>query len=149
MDINNNLSLKENLMLLNIIARHQVDSDADIDGILYIAVDFQETKNLIEEIICNEDAYKEYINAYLENETIDISLLWVEVLEKFKKEIWYNMIKREFYVARWYHKAERYFKDKKREIKYKIRNIKSYLNMRKLQRKYRKEIYESLKRYCK
>ena len=139
-------SLKDDLLLLNEIAKSEVDSDWDYESIIYIAVDFEETKNLIKKFLTNKNyTYEDYLKDYLEDETIDICGLWGELDQTYKTDTWFNMKKKEFYIPKWYHKIKAYYSVKKRNFKYILREVRGKYKFYKIDKKNDRELKKRLK----
>lgn len=140
------VELSRDLKLLNEIAKHEVESDWDSESIIYIAVDFEKAKDLIKKFLENKNyTYQDYLKDYLEDETIDICGLWGELDQTYKVDTWFNMKKKEFYIAKWYHKLRLYIVQRKRIIKYKFKTLKQKVYYYKLEKRQGKLLKKRLK----
>lgn len=141
------INLKDDLKLLNEIAKHTVDVDWDSESIIYIIVDFEKAKNLIRKFLEGNKnyTYEEYLKDYLEDDTIDICGLWGELDQTYKIDTWFNMKRNEFYIVKLHHRVNNYFKIKKRQIKYKIEDVRRKFHYYKLDKKYKKDQKKRLK----
>lgn len=147
--MNNNLTLKESLDILNFILRYKEDYDWDCDGIIYISVNYVKSKYLIKELIDNNVEFKAYVRDFLEDASIDISTLWGDVSEQFKVDIWYNGKINKFYMVKWYHKIEQFYKKNKRYFKDWIRKKRETYKIHKYYRKQKKETKKRIKQLTK
>jgi hypothetical protein len=119
MKINEKLTFKECLMLLNILHKSVVDYDCDDQEVAYIEVEKRPCKSILN-LVYPDGGYNKYMKEYDmdadDYEGIDITGLWGDIISKFNKEIWWSRDKG-FYVRRWYHKLSNAIELKKRRIR--------------------------------
>lgn len=98
--INGTLSLQECIDILNkMVGSYFVESDSSGEEIIYLLVENnEETRELLEELICDIDATGSYLKQFAEKDTIDISIIWGEICDYHDIDIRFNGYKKEFYI---------------------------------------------------
>lgn len=150
MKIRPELSFKECLILLNILAKYVDGYDFDGEEVVYIDVKKEISGNVLNIMYSNGD-YADYLKEYCcdeDSNSIDITGLWGEIGDRFKKDIWYS-VRKGFYVRRWYHVLHQKVTDKKRRIKYWFNSIKVHYDMAKRERQRQHQQKQLIKSLCK